>query len=438
MISVNILKRRWKLVFGFAVAVAAFSSSSFAPAYAQSADDADFHISAVAEFYADHVYSKKPGHKALAVGPGGYWADNTGQSTASKAENTALNACNAALRTSPFKSLSKQQCVIFDLDGKRTGSASPVGIPFGTIPSEPDYPLLTARKYIPEGTARGTLVFLHGCNRQGDSGWLYAWGSFYQAAGFRVLFPNSFAEDRDPELCGSPGEKGIDQQTRILKQRIAQTKRSLAILRKQFPGEPIYLHGQSEGGYVVQALGEDVAGIIVTGSACGFGDGRAYSTPAKVPTLIVAGTKDPFFNQARSQKSLSAYCKNAKGGGPLKAVSIRGMGHYAAPWWPGMTEAIGEFLKIPALKIRPNPDNSIAPPQLSDDFLTVYKKQPLHKGVAVSSDGTWGTEFGYETALDAREATLFRCDSFEKWNPYAEATHTHKCVISNLDGKSLK
>ncbi len=66
-------------------------------------------------------------------------------------------------------------------------------------------------------------------------------------------------------MCGNPGEHGIDRQTRILKLRIAQTRHTLAKLREKYPNDPICLHGHSEGGHVVQAQGEKVAGIIVTG-----------------------------------------------------------------------------------------------------------------------------------------------------------------------------
>ena len=279
MFSIGLLKCRWSLAFGFAGALAAFCSSNYKPAYAQAVNDPNFHISAIAEFYADHVYSKKPGHKALSVGPGGYWADTTGQSTANKAKTGALYACNKVLRTAPFKSLSKQQCVIFDIDGKRTGAASPIGVPFGTVLDGPDFPLLTAFKLLPKAKARGTVLFIHGCNQPRDiGGWMHSWASFYQAAGYRFFAPNSFADVREPALCGSPGEKGIDQQTRILKLRIAQTRRSLASLREQFPDDPIYVHGQSEGGYVVPGARGESCGYHCHGQSmwCGSSAGLCH------------------------------------------------------------------------------------------------------------------------------------------------------------------
>lgn len=85
--------------------------------FAQSPNDDDIHISAIAEFYAIHSYSKRKKHKALAVGPGGYWSNIDGLASAAAARKAALAGCNQVLRTAPYKSLAKRRCVLFDVDG---------------------------------------------------------------------------------------------------------------------------------------------------------------------------------------------------------------------------------------------------------------------------------------------------------------------------------
>jgi pimeloyl-ACP methyl ester carboxylesterase len=315
----------------------------FAPA--QSAGNTDLHITATTEFYALHRYPAKRAHKAIAIGPGGYWGEASGQNSAKEAENAALSGCRNALRTIGPKSLSRAECVLFDLDGNRTGKAPPIGVPFGTTLTEPDRPLNEGYSFKPEGTPRGSVLFLHGCNGiKSINGWVYAWASFYRAAGYRVFFPDSFVDQRDTELCGIPPPDQIDHQTRNMKLRIAQTKRSLSVLRKKYPGEPIYVHGHSEGGYAAQALGENVSGIIVTGSPCGFGSAGTYFSAPKVPVLVIVGTKDSYVPDSSSPKRLADYCKSVTGDGSLQFISVKGLGHYAAPWWPAVANAIGKII----------------------------------------------------------------------------------------------
>ncbi|WP_162918182.1 hypothetical protein [Taklimakanibacter deserti] len=197
---------------------------------AESPLDDDIHISAIAEFYAIHTCPHLKGHNAFAVGPGGYWADSFGKPSINTATKTALKSCTAALRTSSYKSLARRECVLFDIDGKRTGGATPTGIPFGTAAKGPDLPYEKGDRWEPTGTGRrGTLLLLHGCNRLDSiDGWLRSWINFYRTSGFRVVRPDSFAEPHDREVCGHPGEDGIDAQTRNLKLRVAQTLRTIA------------------------------------------------------------------------------------------------------------------------------------------------------------------------------------------------------------------
>lgn len=418
-----------------ALLILVFASGSFA----QSSSDDDIHISAIAEFYALHTYPQLKGHRALAVGPGGYWSPSFGKTSAAAAGKAALSGCNGALRTSPYKQLAKRKCVLFDINGQRTGKATPTGIPFGVAATGPDAPYAGGSVWDATGTPRrGTLLLLHGCNKlDGVSGWLRAWVNFYRASGFRVVFPNSFAEPRDPEMCGNPGATGIDLQTRNMKLRVAQTLRTLATIRQRFPGEAIYVHGHSEGGYVAQALGEKVDGIIVSGAPCGFGDAAAYWVAKGTPLLVIAGTKDPYIPRARSAKELSSYCKTIRGDGKLTTASVTGMGHATAIWWPGARDAIGKFLGITPIVVARNEATDIAFPALSATDLKQYESQAKPKAIAAAKTGEWSWHGGGDTKLDAEEMALFDCDDLAGVNAFEDPHHKHGCVLVDINGKRL-
>lgn len=408
-------------------------------AFAQSSGDDDIHISAITEFYALQVYPQMKGHKAIAIGPGGYWSEAYGKPSALAAGKYALAGCANALRQSPYKSLAKRKCLLFDVDGERTGKATPIGIPFGTVPEGRDYPLEFGKMWEPSSANRkGIMVMVHGCNPIGVmGGWMDSWINYYRAAGFQVFLPNSFAEPRDGELCGNPGEHGIDQQTRTLKLRIAQTRHTLAELRKKYPKDPIYLHGHSEGGYVVQALGEKVAGIIVSGSPCGFGYSSAYWVAPGTPLLAIAGTKDPYIYKARNAKELTAFCKTIHGEGKLKAVSVSGMGHFTALWWPDVRNAVNAFLGTEPTKISRRESGDAAFPNLTPAQLEDYRNMALPKALAADNKGNWGRSERAETRLDAEEIALFDCDQQAKVDAFLETAHQHACMLVDVNGKRL-
>jgi pimeloyl-ACP methyl ester carboxylesterase len=411
---------------------------------AQSSANDDIHISAIAEFYALHTYPSLKGHKALAVGPGGYWAASPGKPSADIAGKAALKSCTTALRTSSYKSLARRDCVLFDVDGKRTGAAQPTGIPFGTRAEGPDIPYEKGGQWEATGTPRrGNLLLLHGCNKvEGINGWVRAWINFYRASGFRVIMPDNFAEPRDREVCGHPGEDGIDAQTRNLKLRVAQTLRTLATLHRKYPGEPIYVHGHSEGGYVAQALGEKVAGIIVTGAPCGFGSAPAYWVGEGTPLLVIAGTKDAYFTTARSAKALTSYCKTVRGAGNLKTASVQGMGHFTGLWWPDVRESVGKFLKVEVVAVTRRKADGVARPKIPAAVLSQYQKEPKPKALAVHEKGalSWYSTVdarmaSAETTLDVEEIALFACDEGAGFDAFQDPSHQHACVLADVNGK---
>jgi hypothetical protein len=82
--------------FGLLLCAGTFILICLTKSFAQSSADDDIHISAIAEFYAVHTYSHLKGHKAFAVGPGGYWANSSDKPSAKSATKAALKSCTAA------------------------------------------------------------------------------------------------------------------------------------------------------------------------------------------------------------------------------------------------------------------------------------------------------------------------------------------------------
>lgn len=400
--------------------------------------DDDIHISAERELFVLYKYPHRKGHKALAVGPSGYWGESHGVRSAAQASKSAIDTCNRVLRTSKFKSEARRRCVLFAVNDKRTGKATPIGIPFGTVPAGDDLPWQFGKEWRATSfTKRGTMLLGHGCNGHHIDARLMAWVNYYRAAGFRVIMPNSFAEPRDPDTCPPLGENRTDEQTRNLKLRIAQMRRTIAGVRKKYPGEPLYLHGFSEGGYVVQALDEKVDGVIVTGAMCGFGYAGVYRAAKGVPLLLIAGTKDFTFPEATSAKALARFCRRVTGTGPMTFVSIAGMDHYAAIWWPGVETAIRKFLEIPPIRInRPSVEGVVFPP-LPTTELDRYEKARPHKAIAANKFGTWylTTELG--SKFDAEEDALFGCDDAVGADVYLDTEHMHACVLVDVNSKRL-
>jgi pimeloyl-ACP methyl ester carboxylesterase len=395
--------------------------------------DDDIHISVEAELLAQTKYRKLKRHKALAVGPIGRYAYGWDYPSAKQAEKGALEACRKDLKAAVTSQYTQRKCILYDSDGKLTGRGKPQGVSLDFKLTEPDPPYQRGRKIHPDGTAIGTIIFLHGCNGLGTSGWQLAWESFYTAAGYRVISPDSFADIRDPVFCSTPGRwpnnEDNNRLSRNIKYRIAQTRRTINLVRRVFPEKPIYVHGHSEGGLVAQLLDEKIGGVIVTGATCGLWGSRLSRTPPKVPTLVIVGTKDAFVPEGKTAKSLARHCVGVAGAGPMTVVSVEGMGHYAAVWWPKVAQAVGKFLKFkPAAEIADRTDEVKTLPRIPPEFYAA----PEHKALAAASAAEYFYDSGYETANDALQAALFGCDARLRWNAFKEASKKHGCVVVNV------
>jgi hypothetical protein len=197
------------------------------------------------------------------------------------------------------------------------------------------------------------------------------------------------------------------------------------------------VHGHSEGGFVAQALEEKVDGIIATGAACGFGDARVYRAGKGVPLLLILGTRDQYVTEGASAKMLARTCSRVRGTGPMTFVSVPGMDHFAAIWWPQVHDAVAKFLKIPPFKIAQAPSQGIAYPKISDTYMQTYQAGAANKALAVGKDGSWGWSFAASSKFDAEEEALFGCDDAARADVFLDTQHAHYCVLVDVNGKKL-
>ncbi|MFT3986057.1 alpha/beta hydrolase [Aestuariivirga sp.] len=394
-----------------------------------------YHADVFFEYFLMNIYPNVPQHKVIVVGPGGYWQPNWSAATKQDATEKALQFCNEAA-AQDFPELKDKACRVLVEDNDFKLKFVTVGGGLNDIAKGDDIPLKAGPSWKPAGKPRGIVLFELGCNwLQGVSGWQIAWADFYTSLGYLVFMPDSFAEQRPEEVCGTPKNRA-DDRTAIFKIRMAQARRSVATLRRQFPGLPIILQGHSEGGGVVQGLGTKVDGIIVTGAQCGFGNSFALNVAKKVPLLVIAGSDDPFAASAKTSKSFSAYCNNLIGNVKAETLSVAGHGHDVAPWWPGVSEALGKFLKANPVAISHNPEpSSERADDQSNDFLE-YKTASPHKAWA-----QYGTTRAYAagaaTGADAAEYALFSCDNLLKVNPYTTPNRQHVCKILDIDSETF-
>lgn len=414
--------------------------SSFTSA-GMAATDSELHIDAIAEFFTLHSYKTVKTNKAVAVGPGGAWAHAGGEPSSKQAEQRALARCQAQIRSSRFASHRKQKCVIFDSNGKRSGLASPIGSPFGTIPQGPDLPYLKG-DFWPAETRRprGIVLFLHGCDNISETkglSRLQAWFAYYRAAGYSVILPDSFAEKRDPPSCGPPGQNGINRQTRNLKLRVAQTRRTLVGLRKNYPALKIYVHGHSEGSFVAQALDEDVAGVIITGGACGFfGPPSTVGLVDTTRFLAIAGSKDEYNSLAKDAAQYQRECRKVFGGPYLETLFLPGVGHTPGVWRPEITNAVSKLLDVdPTIMKRRKAD---ANAEIPANVKGPYRQWKRHKAVALDSQGAFGAAGELESQFDAEESALVKCGLGAGINPYLSSDRTYRCFLVDVNGKKPK
>jgi hypothetical protein len=205
-----------------------------------------------------------------------------------------------------------------------------------------------------------------------------------------------------PRTCADHPIARISEVARL---RIAQTQRTLAELRKQRPGVPIYLWGHSEGGFIVQAVEADVAGIIVTGEECGV-DGARVAAPYKVPILYLLGENDPYVNGLGTPVSRTAesICASVFLGSTHRPVALAGNAAQAKTSWKKQRRW-GRYRRAKPIKLAASNGRS---------FYAVEHVEALE---------------------DAKQMVVFACDKALAPRTNVFITGRHICTLVDVDGK---
>ena len=392
----------------------------------------------IAAYHYRAEYKGLKGRKAFAVGSFGSFGYGWGYKSSKEAVDSALRTCRKDLAwwTRKYgvkgncKLLAKDNTLLIEDPWLASGGQKPaVG---------EDTPLSKGAKSFHIGrSARGIVLHLHGCDGLGWNKFLEVWGGYFNALGYDFFAPDSFAETRPTQLCGAPAPSRVRDKETIMKLRIAQTLRTIAELKRTYPGKPIYIWGHSEGAMVVKYFEADVDGIIISGEECDAG-GIMIAAPASVPVLFLFGDNDPNiegFKVPLTNKKMQR-CSNFVRNKGTKIVVVKNNGHEYWPWRPEVAKAMSEFIGAePYTLAQSRPVEKLALNEKQTSAKAIYQKSRGHKAFAASANGTFSWVAEWEFAEDARQFTLYDCARYEHENVFNLSTHV--CSIIDVDGKDM-
>ncbi len=401
------------------------------------ASDKEPFLGFYAEYYYRTAYPDLKGHKAFAIGPQSVYGYSWGVRSSKDAANSALKSCNNLVARQKKHGVSGK-CQLHAVDDKVVAKNPQIGLPWHEPSPGEDIPLRKGAKSFHIGNApRGVVLQLHGCDGMGWNRYAEIWGSYFTALGYDFFAPDSFAEPRPSEVCGSAAIKRAKDQTIIMKLRVAQTLRSIAELKKKYPGVPIYVWGHSEGGSVVKFLNVDVAGLISSGDECDA-NGLKIAAPASVPVLYLLGEYDPNVEGSKlplKEKEMRK-CRNYVRNEKTKVVIIKNSKHDIWPWRPEVSKAMSEFIGAKPFNLaqsRPAKKLVLSENQISAK--NAYQKNRGHKAFAASSNGSFSWVAEWEFAEDAQQFTLYDCARYEHMNVFKLSEHV--CSVIDTDGKNM-
>jgi hypothetical protein len=388
------------------------------------------------EYYFRKVYPTKSKHKAMAVGLGGSFGGSWNYGSDKEAAKNAIATCRKGFARLKHKVGTDSKCRLAVVGNKLQGKDALSLANWQVAATGVDQPLSSGVRFlVPDGNARGILLYVHGCG--GMDTWDYnsIWGSFYNSLGLDFYAPNSFADTRPRTVCGNHEDNGLHLVSEVYRLRMSQTHRTIDKLRRDNPGKPIYLWGHSEGSLIVQAIEAKVDGIIVSGDECGV-FGLPVAAAPNVPFLFVLGAMDTYVEGMKypfTEKSLQK-CQKQMGKRKWKVAVIQDNGHAIWPWRETAAKAIAKFVGGTWRKTEPLPatDKITLTTDAKLEF-GLYSKRFRHKAFAISPDGKYAWTKAWEYAEDAAQSALYECakrhaaDIFE--------TGRHHCVLVDVDGK---
>jgi hypothetical protein len=398
------------------------------------AADQDAFLGFDAEYYYRTAYPGLKGHKAFAIGPQTGSGYSWGNRSSKEAGNSAIKFCNKWVAQQKKYGIAGK-CRLLALDGKLLIKDPWIGSAWQEPAKGEDIPLNKgAQRFYAGRSARGIVLHVHGCDGLGWNRNAEIWGSYFNALGYNFFSPDSFAEPRPAAVCGEAWRSRARDQTIILKLRLAQTLRSIAELKKRYPGLPIYVWGHSEGGSIVKYLNAEVAGIISSGDECDA-SGLRIAAPASVPVLYLLGENDPSVEGIKlplTDKGVQK-CRNYVRNKKTRIVIIKNSKHDIWPWRPEVAKAMSEFIGAePFTLARPRPAEKLTLSEKQISAKALYQKGRSHKAFAANSNGTFSWASEWEFAEDAQQFTLYDCARYEHMNVFKLSTHA--CSVIDADG----
>ena len=269
---------------------------------------------------------------------------------------------------------------------------------------------------------KGILLHLHGCGGLSTKDLMGEWFKHFERSGYRVVAPDSFAEDRPPKSCAEPYP--FKQQIHAL--RVDQTNRAVEKLSADFPGTPIYVWGHSEGSSLAMRLKQGFAGVVLTGGACGYGREKSIDLPANVPLVILMGDPkiDHFLRdqlRGTGETSMRSLCQRVVYSDRWRWTIFTDMGHIIPIWDKRVLDAVNDVIPISQKYV------GVAPPrkvplgsgyrvrkETKKAFRTRYLGWKKNKAFAIGPSGSWGAAAGWGNTVDARLQALYRCQVYTK------------------------
>lgn len=350
--------------------------------------------------------------KAMAIGPGGVWGYSYGYGSAAEADRDAIKRCRASLRSISWGKTAT--CKLLARGNKFVWSTPFMGASFDKALPLPDVPLRGAVRFWPKDPKlKGVVLALHGCTGPGAGVDAFAdsWFRFFQARGFLVVYPSSFDEPRPPVHCGTVTPDNYRAYTESVKFRAAQTRRTVAELRKSHPGIPLFIWAHSEGGYVAQVLDTKLSGIIIVGAICGISGPGTMLVPRSVPILHVYGEFDDKVTddvKTMTRKSVDKLCGPRYRGKSRSWIIANDADHLTSIWRQNVIDAVSRMIGQKSFSLA----ESKEPLSLEGEARVAYEKSYLQSGktaFAIGPGGAYGIAATWSNAEDTRQDALYQC-----------------------------
>ncbi len=393
------------------------------------------------EYVLRQSYTPRIGAKAMAIADNGAYGFAYAQASDQIAETLALTLCNEKSKYLSLRAATTPPCRVLDSGGK----LQPLGLKLDERWQQPaagkDMPMQKGRKsIIAKRKSKGIILLVHGCNGLGDKIFTDVWGAYFNALGFDLYAPDSFADKRPKEVCGMMSDYPLQQVSDVWRLRVAQTHRNLQELRKNDPGKPIYLWGHSEGGLIVQMVASRVAGIIVSGEECGvIGAPAAVST--NVPLLYIWGEFDQYVNGMgfRITKDSTAKCAKDYASNKPEFALMEGRSHIPWPWNETAEKAISNFLGQQSVGVDAIPNSKKMKKFWKQTKVAKsYRTAKQHRAAAINGSGASYMVWGLDNEEDATQLALFGCarNTSKKVNLFK--TGKHVCGVVDVNGSAPK